>query len=137
MVSFERIFFGFWTLMFIMFAILQVNDPDPAIWVSIYAVAAILSSLAAFGKYNLPILIIMTLAAFIGGIYYFPSSVSNWVIQEWQQADLTMKTPDMEEARESFGLLIIFVIMSIAVYVGWQKNKSSHNAKKSFLHTQV
>ncbi|KEO71878.1 transmembrane 220 family protein [Anditalea andensis] len=135
MLSFARVFFGAWSLLFIVFAYLQFNDPDPEVWVSIYGLAAVLSALAAYGKYLLPVLLVAAVAALIGGIYLFPSSVSDWVIQEWRQADLTMKTPDMEEARESFGLLIIFVIMSIAAFIGWRQIKPSPIAKKNALHS--
>jgi len=137
MKTFSKFFFGFWTLMFIVFAYLQLNDPDPEVWVTIYGVAAVLSALVAVGKYYLPLLLLVASAAFLGGIYLFPSSVSDWVIKEWDQADLTMKTVDMEEARESFGLLIISLIMSLAAYIGWRKTKSSPKVNKTVFHSKV
>lgn len=133
--TYSKFFFGFWTLMFIIFSYLQFNDPDPEVWVTIYVIAAVLSGLSAAGNYYLPILLTVALAALIGGIYFFPSSVSDWVIQEWEQADLTMKTVDMEEARESFGLLIIFTVMSTAAFIGWRQDQSVQNLKEKAIHT--
>jgi hypothetical protein len=40
---------------------------------------------------------------------------------EWAQKDLTMKTPQMEESRETFGLLTIVLVLSPALYQAWKK----------------
>lgn len=122
MTKLYRIFFAFWSLMFFLFAFVQWNDPDPVLWISIYAFAAIMSALASFNKFYMPLLIFGTIAGFLGGLYFFPASVSQWIMQEWQQADLSMKTVKMEEARESFGLFIISLILGIAAYKAWRKN---------------
>ena len=126
-----RLFFGFCSLMFLLFAYWQWNDPDPLVWISIYGYAALMSALAAFGRYPVPLLLAGAVAGFIGGLYFFPASVSDWVLQEWQQQDLSMKTLDMEEARESFGLLIISVVMATGTYVGWRKNRGAGAFKVS------
>jgi predicted transporter len=114
-------FFGIFSLLFLLFAYLQWNDPDPEIWVSIYVFAAIMCALAAFKRYFVPVLLTASIVAFLGGLYFFPASVIDWILQEWRQADLSMKTIDMEEARESFGLLIISVVMGLAAYKGRKK----------------
>jgi predicted transporter len=121
----SSIFFGFWTLAFLLFAYWQFNDPDPAIWVSIYAYAALMSALAATRRYPLIPLLTGAMLCLLGGIYFFPASVSDWVMQEWQQQDLSMKTLAMEEARESFGLLIVSGITGIAALLGWQKKRKA------------
>jgi hypothetical protein len=125
MAQIPRLMFGFCSLLFLLFAYWQWNDPDPEVWVSIYGFAAILSALAAFGRYPLFVLLTAATLGFLGGLYFFPASVSEWVLQEWQQQDLSMKTLNMEEARESFGLLIISVVLSFAAYAGWRKKHSA------------
>ena len=120
----STVFFGLSALIFLLFAFWQWNDPDPEIWVSIYVFAAVMSALAAFGRYSVLLLVTAAVAALLGALYYFPSSVGDWISQEWQQADLSMKTMDMEEARESFGLLIVSVILGIEAWVGWRRNRS-------------
>lgn len=119
------IFFGIWCLLFILSALVQLNDADAWIWVMIYLAAAILSGFAAMHRFPLAILAVVTILSLVGAIYFFPPSVGEWVAQEWEQQDLTMKTLSMEEARESFGLLLISIVLGIASFVGWRgKNKS-------------
>ncbi|UJH90692.1 transmembrane 220 family protein [Antarcticibacterium sp. 1MA-6-2] len=125
----SRIFFAIWSLLFLLFAYWQWNDPDPEVWVSIYFFSALMCVLAAFERFYLPLLIVVAIAAFFGGIYLFPSSVRDWVLQEWQQADLSMKTPDMEVARESFGLFIVSLIIGLAALNGWFIKRSKNLAR--------
>ena len=41
----------FFAVLFLLAALLQWNDPDPAIWMAGYGLAAALSALAAIGRY--------------------------------------------------------------------------------------
>ena len=123
--SLSRIFFAIWSLLFLLFAYWQFNDPDPEVWVTIYIIAAIICALASLGKFYTPFLVAVAITAFVGGVYLFPSSVKDWVLQEWQQADLSMKTPDMEIARESFGLLIVSVIIGLAAFKGYKEQSKT------------
>lgn len=127
--SASRIFFLVWSILFLLFAYWQWNDPDPEVWVSIYCFAAVVCALAAFGRNYIPLLVTAAIAAFLGGLYLFPASVRDWILQEWQQADLSMKTPDMEVARESFGLFIVSVIIGLAAYRGWVKKQRTGSSK--------
>ena len=120
----SQIFFGLWSILFLLFAFWQWNDPDPEIWVSIYCLSAVMSALSAVGRFYVPLLSLLAIAGFLGGLYLFPSSVRDWILQEWRQADLSMKTPDMEVARESFGLFVVSVVMGLAAYKGWVKNRA-------------
>ena len=122
MKNFPKYFFIFWSIVFLLFAYWQVNDPDPQIWVSVYILAAIFCVLAARGKHPLIPLGIIIVACIIGAVYFYPTSVSEWVNNEMENKDLTMKTQESEEARETFGLLIIATILSVSAYFGW-KNK--------------
>lgn len=117
----SSIFFGIWSLIFVVGALVQINDPDPLVWIGIYLVAAFLSGYVALGRYPMIPLGIVTVLSFIGSIYFFPPSVSEWIVQEWEQQDLTMKTMDMEVARESLGLLLIAIVLGIAWFIGWRK----------------
>ena len=121
MKNFPKYFFIFWSIVFLLFAYWQVNDPDPEIWVSVYIVAAIFCALAFKGKHPLIPLGIVIVACVLGAIYFYPNSVSDWVNYELENQDLTMKTQQSEEARETFGLLIMAVILSVSAYFGWKK----------------
>lgn len=130
----NSIFFGLWSLLFLISAYLQLNDEDPWVWVSIYLVAAVLSALAAIKNYPLVPLAVGAVLCFFGFVYYYPSSVSDWIAQEWQQQDLTMKTTAMEEARESFGFLLIALVLLAAFIVGLRRKKrSKHNYGRNYL----
>ena len=121
MKNFQKYFFLFWSALFLLFAYWQVNDPDPEIWVSVYIVAAIFCALTFKGKHPLIPLGIVIVACVLGAIYFYPNSVSDWVNYELENQDLTMKTQQSEEARETFGLLIMAVILSVSAYFGWKK----------------
>jgi uncharacterized membrane protein len=121
MKNFQKYFFLFWSALFLLFAYWQVNDPDPEIWVSIYIVAAIFCALAFKGKHPLIPLEIVIVTCLIGAVYFYPASVTDWVNYEMENKDLTMKTQQSEEARETFGLLIIAVVLSVSAYFGWKK----------------
>lgn len=129
MLWFRRIFFGIWCLLFILFAVVQYNDPDPLVWMSIYGGAAILSGMAAMGRFPMPLLITAAVICFIGFIYYYPDSVSEWIQQEWQQQDLSMKTQNMEEARESFGFLTVAIVLAAAALYDWRVKHSAADTK--------
>jgi len=122
----SRIFFGFFFFMFLLFTYWQFNDPDAWFWISIYGFAAVMAGMAAFQKYSVPLLLIAAVLSFIGFVYQYPSSVSGWIQQEWMQKDLSMKTYSMELARESFGLLIVCLVMLIAAAVAhFEKRKTT------------
>lgn len=117
-----RYFYGLWVFLFALFAYWQINDPDPEVWVSIYSVAIIFSLFAIreiFPKLPLTLVVIVCI---LGAIYFFPGGVGQWMADEWAQQDLTMKTTQMEENRETFGLLTIALVLSPALYRAWKKS---------------
>ena len=125
MTTFKRIFFGVWSLLFLLFAYWQWNDPDPLLWISIYGYGALMALLAAMGKHPLPLLLFGVFFGLAGFLYLYPGAIGDWIAQEWQQQDLSMKNQHMEEAREAFGLLIVSGILGIAAFLGWRHNRSS------------
>lgn len=124
MKTFTKYFFAFWFLAFLLFAYWQINDPDPEIWVSLYLAAALFSVMAFRGKHPLIPLTIGIIACIIGAIYFFPDSVWEWIGFELENKDLSMKTQESEEARETFGLLIVALVMSVSAFIGWRKKES-------------
>ena len=105
-------------VIFIFFAALQYNDPDPYIWIPFYLYAAYLCFFALRKKYY-PMLYIIGFIVYAGyGIYLFfdKTGVLDWMQEHDSEYLLdTMKAtkPWIEETREFFGLLIIIVVLII------------------------
>jgi hypothetical protein len=96
-------------LMFLLFAFVQINDPDPIVWILIYGNMAVLCVLAMF-KMRYVYWIIATLILY--SVYAAMLVGSTW---EWLQSpDRSMLFDDIakmqnlyiEETRECLGLLI-------------------------------
>jgi hypothetical protein len=113
-----KVFNIIFILVFILFAAVQYNDPDPYLWIPIYLYPAVLCYLAI--KQNYP-----RIGYFIGfaifGVYaiykmFDENGVIDWI--RYHQATSiasTMKAeqPWVEETREFFGLVIILVVLAI------------------------
>ncbi len=119
-----KIFSLFFTIVFILFAVVQLNDPDPVIWVAIYLFSAYTAFCSFRNYYNPMLLMILVVAYAIGTIAWFPEgSVSEWINTEEKAKSLEMKMPFIEEARESMGLAICFLVNLIYMFVGFRKAK--------------
>lgn len=92
------------TLIFTLFVVVQYNDPDPEVWMSIYGFAVICSLLTFFHKINKMILLVAIVFYAAGCFYLFPPSFEG-------VGDSMHCTPNVELARESLGLLICSLAM--------------------------
>ena len=109
-------------LSFLVFAWLNLNDPDSWLWVPIYVAPSILSGLAVFGMY-FP-LIYMGLIAFylIYAIILFFSKdgVRDWIVK-YNKPSITetmqATKPYIEKTREFFGLLIVIATLALNYFV--------------------
>lgn len=90
----------FWALVFGLFAGWQFNDPDPAIWVTIYSGALALGLLHAFSGKMRGIHIAAVVAAIVGAVLWWPGRYEGLSLDQGY-------TPGIEEARESLGLAIV------------------------------
>lgn len=103
-----RLFSGVMTILFIGFAVVQYNDPDPYIWVPIYLFPAVVSAIIFTRRKISPFLLILGSAAFfVGGFFQWPA--------HWEGVALKngMKDINIEEGREALGLLICAVSLLI------------------------
>lgn len=105
-------------ILFVLFAALQYNDPDPYVWIPIYLYAALLCWLAFKGKffpkaYLIGIAVYLTYAIFL---FFTRNGVLDW-FEEHDAENLvqTMKAekPWIEDTREFGGLLILIVALLI------------------------
>ncbi|MBS1598674.1 MAG: transmembrane 220 family protein [Bacteroidetes bacterium] len=113
-----KIFNFFFCFVFVVFAALQYNDPDPYVWIPIYLYAAVLCALAARKKFypNAYWLGISVYAVYAVYKFFCKDGVLDWIrIHHEQNIADTMKasTPWVEETREFFGLVILIVVLLI------------------------
>lgn len=113
------------SIIFILFAAVQYNDPDPLIWITIYSYAAVVSFLVFRGIYVIPALFAGAAFYLAGSLLYFPDSTSSWIYEEWHNESISMKTPEMELARESFGMMICFAFMATFIAGYFFKHRGS------------
>jgi hypothetical protein len=101
-------------VLFVVFAFLQINDPDPALWILIYGITAVTCVLAAFGYYYSIILTIILIVYSAYSLTYW-SSISRWLKAD-NKAMLfddvaKMENLYIEESREFLGLFICILIL--------------------------
>lgn len=115
-------------LLFILFAALQLNDPDPLLWISLYVYASYLCINRFRGKYQPRgyALAIMVYTIYAAYLFFDKNGVLSW-INDHQAENLvtSMKAekPWIEESREFGGLLILIITMTINWVI---KKKNEH-----------
>lgn len=101
-------------LVFSVSAAVQYNDPDPALWVVVYGLAAVACGLESTrrGSWLLPALV--GLAALVGVAILAPRVAGQVRVAELFQS-YEMKSVQVEEGREVGGLLIVSAWMGAVV----------------------
>ena len=114
-------------VLFVVFAALQYNDPDPYIWIPLYLYAAILCWLASRRKYH-PKLMLAGVAVYgLYAVYLFftKDGVMDWVTEHNAEniaGQMKASTPWIEDTREFFGLcLVTFALLMNYFYVKRKK----------------
>lgn len=100
-------------LLFAFAAALQLNDPDPVRWITVYAAACVLSLVMVFKRRVMPVIVLAVFAiaiAWAATIAFGGPGASEYehMFDAWE-----MKSPSVEEAREASGLLIVAVWMIV------------------------
>lgn len=97
-------------LFMVLFMTVQYNDPDGALWMSVYAVPAIWCAMAALRPQWFQMLIVRialqaTIVLSIGAvIWYWPDAPQFWTKAVWY---------DTEGAREGMGVMIVTIVLLI------------------------
>lgn len=117
-----KILASLFTLLFIISAALQYNDPDPIIWICIWGTAAMLSILFLLNKVSSVITLIAGILSLLGFLYVFPSNFQGFSLDAGEATSI-------EQGREAFGLLIIALVMLLYTF---RIRQVSINKKKHF-----
>jgi hypothetical protein len=111
-------------LMFVAFAYLQFNDPDPIVWILIYGSMAVICALAAFGITPRVVMGIM-LVIFVAYSFAFLDGLTEWFAQPDRSVlfddVLKMQYPYIEESREFLGLMICVTVLAIHLLLSIRK----------------
>ncbi len=101
------------SVIFILFAAVQYNDPDPLMWMAIYGMVAVVCAFAIIQSYNKFVMIVGVAFCLIGTLYYFPGLME--LFREHEISDLTRKMkadqPFIEKSRESLGLFLAAIVL--------------------------
>ena len=106
------------SLAFVMFAYVNLNDKDSWVWVPIYLFAAICCGLAVFG-YFFPWAYLAAIAFYViyaVQLFFAKDGVRDWIVKYRKPSIVeTMQAtkPYIEKTREFFGLLIIAGALAI------------------------
>jgi hypothetical protein len=106
-------------VMFLLFAFVQINDPDPFLWIAIYGAMAVVCVIAAFKYYIRPLHWIL-LAGFLVYMIILWPGLNEWLQQEDKgvlfDEGMKMQFIYIEESREFLGLLICVIVLLVQIY---------------------
>ena len=112
-------------LMFVLFSLcilVQYNDPDSLIWMTMYGLAAIVCILAVLDKIHWSISIFPGILGLVWALTILPDVISNYSVTDnlfaWQ-----MNSLGVEKVRELGGLLIIISWMFILTLSNYLSQK--------------
>jgi general stress protein CsbA len=121
-----KVFNIIFCLLFILFAALQYNDPDPYLWIPIYLYAAVLCWLAARGRYFTKAYLLGIAFYSVYAIYLVvdQNGLLDWLfVHHATNIAATMKAelPWIEQSREFFGLTILIFVLSVDYFAARKK----------------
>jgi hypothetical protein len=106
-------------VMFLLFAFVQINDPDPVLWILIYGSMAVICVLAAFKIYS-RIACIILLVGFTAYCFILYPGFQEWMRQEDRSVlfdDIAkMDHLYIEESREFLGLIICIAVLVMQLF---------------------
>ena len=104
-------------ILFVLFAAVQYNDPDPYIWAPIYLFVAGVCGYAAYGKYNSRVTWVGLIIIGAYMISYIPDFI-DWIKMGMPSIIETMKAEKsyVELTREFGGLVICVMTLAWQLY---------------------
>ncbi len=113
-----KIFNIIFCLLFILFAALQYNDPDPYVWMPFYLFGAIVCGMAITKKFHPGITIAGIIIYSVYGLYeiFKTDGVIDWVTRHHSEniaETMQAEKPWIESSREFFGLMILILVLAI------------------------
>ena len=109
------------SMFFLSMGALQLNDPDPLFWVTVYAMTALIPHGRLLQRHYASLFWITVGMVFAGLLQSFSGFIDFVTAGDWGllTAPMTDKIPAIEYAREFLGLLF-----SVACLVGYRKSSA-------------
>lgn len=113
-------------ILFVLFAALQYNDPDPYIWMPVYLYAAYLCYEAVRYRYKKILYIIGLVLYGLYALYllFDKTGVLDWITEHHGEnivQSMKATKPWIEETREFFGLVIVIGVL--VINMRWLKHR--------------
>jgi Transmembrane family 220, helix len=110
------------SILFVIFAALQYNDPDPFIWIPIYLFAAFLCWRAYKGIHHRSLYAVAIGIYLLYAVYliFDKNGVISWASEHAAESlvhSMKAEKPWIEETREFGGLVILIVAMAINFFL--------------------
>ncbi len=111
-------------LIFLVFGLVQLNDPDPWLWVALYTFVAVVFTFAAFGKLNKYVLLGGIGLSLVWTLLLLPEFI-NWISMGMPTITGSMKAeePHIEYTREFLGLFICAAALGFLYFKAKPTNK--------------
>ncbi|MGZ5135097.1 MAG: transmembrane 220 family protein [Flavitalea sp.] len=124
-----KVFNLFFCFLFVLFAGLQYNDPDPFIWIPIYLFVAILCWQAFRKKFYPKLYLVGVVVYAIYAVYLFfePDGMLDWMNEHQAENianEMQAKKPWIEATREFFGLMILIAVMLVNYFYSKRRTTS-------------
>ena len=99
--------------LFIVFAILQLNDPDPIVWVSLYGLVAIVSLISNYTNIPRWLIALFALGLLIFASKHLPSLLEYLKTDNKEEifGEMVYDKPYLEGSREFLGLIIAVIVL--------------------------
>jgi hypothetical protein len=115
-------------VMFMAFAFVQINDPDPVIWILIYGGMAVICILAAFRYTSRIFLTVFMIGLIAYSVFYF-NGLMEWLSKDDKSMlfdDIAkMEHPYIEESREFLGLMICVIVLMVHLILSRKSARSA------------
>jgi len=113
-----RLAAGLMAVLFVFSAAVQWNDPDPALWIALYGVAAVLAAAAALGTLPLPPNAAAAVLFTLLFLWWAPSLVG---ARAEAFESVEMQEAGDEEPREALGLLLCAAWSGAQSVAAWRR----------------
>ena len=113
-----KIFNLIFVVLFVLFAALQYNDPDPYLWIPLYLLAAALCWLAFRQKFSprIYLLAIAIYTIYAAYLFFNKDGMLDWIREHQTEniaAEMKATKPWIEATREVLGLVIMIVVLLV------------------------